>query len=68
MPPKTWSKLRPKGKELQNVDYCPSSSSTSVKSLTTAVSDPQHTLKEIQGEDQLEALCALGKQTELALR
>lgn len=68
MPPKTWSKLRPKGKESQNVDYCPSSSSTSVKSLTTAVSDPQHTLKEIQGEDQLEALCALGKQTELALR
>ena len=39
-----------------------------VKSLTTAVSDPQHTLKEIQGEDQLEALRALGKQTELALR
>ena len=36
--------------------------------LATAVADLQYTLKGIQGEDQDEVLCALGKLAELAIR
>ena len=43
---------------------CPPSSSTRIKSLATAVV----TLKGIQGDNQDEAVCALGKQAEQALR
>lgn len=38
------------------------------KSLATAVIGLQYTLKEVQGEDQDEAFCALGKLVELVLR
>ena len=68
MPPKPWSKLRPKGRGLLHKECCPPSSSTRIKSSATTVADLQDTLKGIQGEDQGEALCALGKLAELALR
>ena len=39
------------------------SSSTRIKSLATVIPDLQYSQKEIQGEDQLEKLCALQKLT-----
>ena len=68
MPPKPWSKLRPKGRGLSNKECCPPSSSIRTKSSPTADDDPQDTLKNVLSEDQDEALCALGKLAEPALR
>ena len=68
MPPKPWPKLRPKGRGLSNKECCPPSSSIRTKSLATADDDPQDTLKNVLSEDQDEALCALEKLAEPALR
>ena len=57
--PKAESKLRSKKTQLQNKQYCMPSSSTRIKSLATVIPDLQCSQKEIQGEDQLETLCAL---------
>ena len=61
-------KLRGNWKGLCNKECCPPPSSTSIKSLVTAVTDLQSTLKGIQGEDNHVALSALGKLAEPALR
>ena len=45
----------------------PTTSSTRIKSLASAVTDLQSTLKGIQGEDKDEALCAPGKLVKLKL-
>ena len=58
MPPKPWSKLRPKGRGLLNKEHCPPSSSIRTKSSATADDDRQDTLKNILSEDQDEALCS----------
>ena len=53
---------------MYNKERCQPSSSIRTKLLATAVADLQYTLKGIQGEDQDEVLCALGKLAELAIR
>lgn len=45
IPPKAWSKLRPKGKGLWNRECCSPSSSTRIKSSATAVAEQQHRAK-----------------------
>ena len=67
MPPKLWSKWRPKGKGIIK-QCCPLFSSTRIKLLATSVTDLWYTLKLIQDEAKEEALCSLGKLAKLALR
>ena len=67
MPPKLWSKWRPKGRVIIK-QCCPLFSSTRIKLLATEVTDLQYTLKWIQDKSQDEAHCSLGKLAKLALR
>ena len=63
IPPKAWSKLRPKGKGLWNRECCSPSSSTRIKSSATAVAEQQHRAK-----IRMRHSCALGKPAELVLK
>ena len=67
MPPKLWSKWRPKGRVIIK-QCCPLFSSTRIKLLATEVTDLQYTLKWIQDKAQDEAHCSLGELAKLALR
>ena len=48
-------------------NFCLLPGSTREKSLAAAFADLQHTLKGVQGRDEEEALCALGKTGRLGL-
>ena len=69
MPLKPRAKLRPEGRSLWDNDYCPPSSPTGIQLWASVVTDLNYRsgwIQWIQGEDQREKFCTLGKLTELA--